>query len=125
MASPDQRKRLARSANRALDELSALAFSSLSDVYTKDGAIIAPADMPRDISVAVKKIKRKEIVGKDADGNQAVIGHTVEVEMHDKLGPLTKLGLHHGLFTARVEHSADEDLLQAIREGRARSLASP
>ena len=120
----EERKRLRHSATRVTDELAALAFSCLSDVYTKDGTIIAPADMPRDIAAAVKKVKRREIIGKDSDGNEAVIGHTVEIEMHDKTGPLRLLGTHYNLFAEQVKHSADEDLLQAIREGRARSLAT-
>lgn len=54
-----------------------------------------------------------------------MIGHTIKIELVDKLAALRLLGQHYGLFADKMEHSADDDLLQAIREGRARSLASP
>ena len=48
-----------------------------------------PADLPYPVALAVKKLRRKEILGAPNDaGERQVIGHTIEVEMHDKIAPL-------------------------------------
>jgi hypothetical protein len=88
-----ERKRLANNAQRVADTLAAMAFTPISDVFTKDGTLTAPADMPYPIALAVNKIRRKEILGMpDGEtGKRQVIGHIVDVEMVDKVQPLCLL----------------------------------
>lgn len=121
----EESARLKSKAERVTENLAAMAFSSLADVYSQEGNLILPTDLPRDVALAVKKIKRREIIGKDADGKPAVIGHTVEVEMHEKTAALRLLGLEHGMFTEKVEHSmSDEQVLAALDRGRDRARAA-
>jgi hypothetical protein len=39
--------------------MAAMAFATISDVLTNDGTLIAPADMPYQIALAVEKTRRK------------------------------------------------------------------
>jgi hypothetical protein len=39
--------------------MAAMAFTTISDVLTNDGTLIAPADMPYQIALAVEKTRRK------------------------------------------------------------------
>lgn len=88
-----------------------------------DGTIIPPNLMPADLAGAVKRIKRKEMLAKDADGKTIVIGHTVEVEMHDPLPALRLLGLEEGMFKEREDGDATADaLVVLLREARERAL---
>jgi phage terminase small subunit len=120
----EEAKRLESKARKVTDALAGMAFTVISDLYTKDGTIIAPANLPRDVAIAVRKVKRREILGPPDDaGERQVVGNTVEVEMVDKLQPLRLLGLELGMFGEKVEHAADDAIIQALREGRARSLA--
>jgi phage terminase small subunit len=119
-----ERERLAVTAQTVTDALAAMAFTTIGDVYTEEGTIIAPADMPRDVALAVKRIKRREILmATEGDaGKRKVIGYSIEIEMHDKVAPLRLLGLELGMFTEKVEQTADDALLVALREGRERAL---
>lgn len=96
----ESRKRLAAKADRITNELAAMALANISDVFTGEGTIIPPHDMPRDIGAAVKKLKRNEILGAvdPETGRRAILGHTIEVELHDKVGPLKLLGQRLGMF---------------------------
>lgn len=121
----EEAKRLESTYRKVSDTLAAMAFTTIGDVYEKDWSVIAPADLPRDVAVAVKKIRRKEILGglDGESGGRQVIGYITEVEMHDKIAPLRLLGLELGMFTEKVKHTADDAILAAIKEGRERSLA--
>src|SRR5258708_19036160 len=46
----EERERLESNGRKVTDHLAALAFSSISDVFAKDGTIVAPADMPHSVS---------------------------------------------------------------------------
>lgn len=120
----EERIRLASNAQKVTDTLAALAFSSIADVLDDQGNVIPLTQLPRDIGQAVKKIKRREIIGVDlTTGEKKVVGHTIEVEMHDRVQPLRLLGLEVGLFTEKVEQSGDDAFLRALREGRERALS--
>jgi Terminase small subunit len=127
----DARIRLAnkRKANGVLDELSTMAFSNVADVFTGEGTIIPPHDMPREIAAAVKKVERTEILGAldEETGRRQILGHTVKLEMHDKVGPLKLLGQNLGIFTeptplvqlgkgfAAILEAANQRALEAVR----------
>jgi len=119
----EEAKRLENKAQKVSDSLAAMAFTSLADVMDDRGNVIPLTDLPRDVGFAVKKVKRQEIVAGSGD-ERVVVGHTIEVEMHDKVQPLRMLGLEVGMFKEKVEHTADDDLLVAIREGRERARAA-
>ena len=52
-----------------------------------------------------------------------VIGYDVDVELHDAVTPLRLLGLELGMFTEKTEHTADDELIEAMRRGQALALA--
>jgi hypothetical protein len=114
----EERERLTVNAQKVGDHLAAIAFTSLADVYTASGTMIPPVDLPRETAMAVKRLKRREIFSPDG----VVIGHTIEVEMYDKIAALRLLGLEHQMFVEKTEHVADDALLAALRDARERSL---
>lgn len=100
--------RYAHTAEKVLHELALIAFANLNDLYDEQGRLLAPHDTPREVAAALKARTPNQFGTK--------------IEMHDKVGALTKFGAHYGLFTERVELVAGETMLQLIREGRERSL---
>lgn len=118
----EERIRLTSNAQTVTDTLAAMAFTSLADVLDDQGNVIPLTELPRDVALAIKKIKRREIIGL-VDGQKAVVGHTIQVEMHDKVQPLRLLGLEVGMFTEKVVQSGDDAFLRALHEGRERALA--
>ena len=81
--------------------------------------------MPREMAAAIKKLERAEIKGRDADGNPIVTGHTISVELWDKLAALRMLGQHYGMFVERVEVAAGgRDFAAVLREARERLMAA-
>jgi phage terminase small subunit len=108
---------------KVTDVLAAAAFGNIADVFNDDGSIMMPTDMDRDVASAIKSMKRKEILAKVGEGGEVkVIGHTIEISMHDRVQPARLLGLELGMFKEKVEHSVDDDIVRAIREGRERAL---
>jgi phage terminase small subunit len=95
-------KRLQATAAKIDQVLAAKAFASISDVYDEHGAIMQPHQMPREVALAVKKIKRTEILNKLSEGGEPeLVGHTVEIEMVDQLAAARLLGERLGLFNAQ------------------------
>jgi len=80
-------------------------------------------DLPRETALAVKKIKRTEMVVTYLNGVKRVVRHTIEVEIYDPIQPLRMLGLELGLFTETVARGAGNALVEALRRRRARALA--
>jgi len=118
--------RYRHTAERTLDTLALIAFSNIADVFDENGRLIAPKDMPREVAAAIRKLERTEIKGRDADGNPIVTGHTMSVELWDKLAALRMLGQHYGPFVQRVEVAAagGRDFASALREARERAMAA-
>ncbi len=111
-------------AARILRTLSVQAFTPITALLDADGMTVPPQHWPLDVALAVKKMKRTEILttgGKD--GEEKLLGHTIEIEMVDKFQPLQALGKHENLFIEQVHHTADEDLLKALERGNERALA--
>ena len=98
----ERAKRLEAKARRIDDALAAKAFAAISDVFDAKGMVIPPHQMPRDVALAVKKLKRTEILNRTGkDGEPELVGHTVELEMVDALPALRALGERVGLFNAQ------------------------
>ena len=124
-------KRLEAKARKIDDALAAKAFAAISDVFDQHGMAIQPHQLPREIAMAVKKLKRTEIMQrKGSDGVPELVGHTVEVEMHDQLPALRALGERLRLFdpppiqTSHRPGFAEilEAAAQRVIEGRRRDL---
>ena len=114
-------RRYAPSKTNTLAEIAALAFSNVQDFYTAQGGLKRLADLPRHVTAAVKKVKAKEIKATSLEtGEEVVIGHETELELHDKLGALKMVGQHAGLFAEDDATGAVRDFAQLLREARAR-----
>ena len=98
-------------AERVLNELAKIAFSTAVDVFDEDGKPLRPQDVPLEVAAAIKSYRV------DSEGQASI-------EMHDKLAALRHLGSQYGLFTERVEVNAGEALVKAIREARERTRLS-
>ena len=106
--------------NRVLQELEALAFSSV-DHYRVSAAgevALAPGAPPNAMQ-AVQSIKRR-VTTRGTDARLETV-HEVEIRLWDKPGPLKLAGQHVGLFTDKVEHTGTillEDAVMASRRDR-------
>jgi phage terminase small subunit len=116
--------RYRRTAENTLATIALIAFANIVDAFDENGALIAPENIPREVGAAIKKIERVEISGRDADGNPTVTGHTVNIELWDKLAALRMLGQHYGLFVERVEVTPGRDFASVLREARERVIAA-
>jgi hypothetical protein len=93
-----QAERLASAAlkgDRVLAEMIALAFSDMADIVrVEDGRLIVSdfENLPRTVTTAIKKIKLRRSNKAEGDFDEVL-----ELELHDKLGPLTKLFEYLGL----------------------------
>jgi len=117
-------KRYRSTANKALGELAALAFSNVKDYYDRDGKLLPLDELPVYAAAAVKKVKSKEVKAFDlATGEEKVVGHERELELHDKIAALRMIGQHEGLFAERIELPVGADFATALREARARAIA--
>lgn len=114
-------KRYERSADLTLQELAWVAYSNILDAFDEHGALLAIEDMPREVGASIKKIERIEIRGTDSNGNPAVVGHKVKIELVDKLVALRLLGQHYGLLQEKIKLSASADFADLLREARERS----
>ena len=79
---------------------------------------IADVRRPR----SVKKIERNEVLGgedPDNPGRRKILGHTVKVELHDKVAPLKLLGQHLGMFNEPVHEVTHGKDFAAILEAAA------
>ena len=115
-------KRYAPTRKNALSELAALGFSNIQDFYTDQGALKPLNQLPRHAAAAVKKLKSKEITAIDLEtGEERVVGHERELELHDKVAALRMIGQHVGLFADETDAGAAvRDFAALLREARAR-----
>ncbi len=115
----ERARRLEAKAQKIDDALAAKAFTVISDVFDRDGMVIQPHQMERDVAAAVKKLKRTEIKrAKGTDGEPELVGHTVEIEMVDAL---PALGERLHLFTLHPSRPAPAPAL--LRGSRRRHSA--
>jgi phage terminase small subunit len=96
-----------RSAAEIIKELENIGFSNVSDVleWNESGAcfIKNSDELPREVSAAIESIQVEEkTIGKESDESMIL---KTKVKLHPKLPALLKLGMEHGLFKEKVEHS--------------------
>lgn len=97
----EQSRRTDIRADAVLEELRRIGFADLRNVMSwgPDGARLLPSDgLDTAVAAAVKKVK--QVPTED--------GERIEIELHDKIAALTKLGQHLGLFVERHEHSGTD-----------------
>lgn len=118
-----EQRGLRRERKAVMRGLAALAFSRISDIYDRNGAVISPAKWPLPVALAIKRFKIREVRGPpDESGRRQSTLLSVEVEFHDKATPLRLLGGYCGLFTGKSAEVSDDRLVSALRESRRHSL---
>ena len=118
-----EQRGLRRELKGVVHGLAALAFSKISDIYDRNGAVISPAKWPMPVALAVKRFKIREMRGPpDESGRRQSTLLSVEVEFHDKATALRLLGEYCGLFSGKSAEDTDDRFVSALRESRKRSL---
>jgi len=102
-------------ADRVLKELAKIAFSNMRDYWPREGSTLDRLRLDEDRTAAIKEITIDEMV--DRDG---VLHRRTHLKLHDKLGALTSLARHLGLFTDRhvIENSIEYRVTRMTSEER-------
>jgi len=119
-------KRIDVDAERILRELACIAFTELRDICTwsdQSVTLTAASEIEAEAHAAVKKVKLRTRESVTEEGK--VVSYTeVEVELHDKLRALERLGEYRRLFSVPVmdryrdEDEADEQIPQVALMAR-------
>lgn len=106
-----QKKREERTevtADMVVKELAKLAFGDISQIYDKDGRMLEPHELPKDVAATISSFKsRRENQGKDEDGN-IEFAFIDEYKRYDKTKALELLMRHLGMFAKDNEQSKPE-----------------
>jgi phage terminase small subunit len=86
--------------DRVLEELAKIGFSDIRRIFTDDGGLQNPSEMSDDMAAAVQSV---EVVVRQVPGeDRREVEHVHKIKLNDKLGALTQIGRHLGMFTDNV-----------------------
>jgi phage terminase small subunit len=88
---------------RVLQELAKIGFADVRRMFTPGGNLLPPTDLNDDMAAAVQSVE--VVVRRAPGGEQGEVEHVHKIKLNDKLGALTQIGRHLGMFTDRHEHS--------------------
>ncbi|KXU99245.1 terminase [Gluconobacter potus] len=98
-------KRTEITQDRVLQELAKLGFGDIRDIFSEDGSLRHPKDMDADAAARISSI---EVVVKPVPGTQGQeVEHVAKIKAWDKLGALTQIGRHLGMFKDKLETSGE------------------
>lgn len=117
-----QEKRAARTeitADRVLQELAKIGFSDVRKVFTENGGLVNPADLDDETASTVAAI---EVVTRRTPGagEEAEIEYVHKIKQWDKLGALTQIGRHLGMFTDKLQVDVSDELASRLQIARQR-----
>lgn len=95
-------KRTEITADRVLQELAKIGFADVRRIFAPGGSLLSPTDMDDDTAAAVQSVEVVERPRRNADG-EVEIEQIKKVRLNDKLGALTQMGRHLGMFTDKTE----------------------
>jgi phage terminase small subunit len=112
VAQDERARRTEITADRVLQEFAKIGFGDIRRIFTADGSLKGPAEMDDETAATVASI---EVVVRpsgmvDAEGNREV-EHVHKIKAWDKIGALTQIGRHLGMFTDKTEHSGSIAIL--------------
>lgn len=116
-------KRAELKAADVLAEIRRVAFSDLSKAYAKNGSLLHPKEMPKDLRHALCQIESQELFD-GAGGDRALIGTTKKIKLHDKVRALEMLAKYFGLLTEKIEHSGAIGAGDRLTEDEFRKIAN-
>lgn len=105
---------------RVLTELAKIGFADVRRLFTPTGGMVPPSDLDDDIAPAVSSIEVVERPIRNADG-EIEVEHVRKVRLNDKLGALTQIGRHLGMFLDKVELSGRIGLADRLDAARRRA----
>lgn len=120
---PEGRPKSDISPKRILEELARLAFLDPRKLFDEQGELVPIHKLDEETAAAIAGLDHEEIYSGRGKDRQK-IGRTAKVKLIQKTQALELLGKYHKLFTDRVEHSGDDELLAALLEGRKRVSGS-
>lgn len=106
----------AMSADEVLMRLADQARADLGDFLHDDGEIDIAAMKRAKKTYLLRKIKRTERTGETESGGTWAETR-VEVELHDAQSALNLIGRHHKLFTDKIEHDVQGQMVVKVIEG--------
>lgn len=118
-------KRSARTeitADRVLQELARIGFADVRRIFTPGGGLLTPTDMDDDTAAAVASVEVVERPRRNEAG-EVEIEHVRKIKLNDKLGALTQMGRHLGLFTDKLELEVGTELAERLTRARLRQRA--
>ncbi|MFT8418466.1 MAG: terminase small subunit [Acetobacter sp.] len=87
--------------DRVLRELAKLGFGDIRDIFSEDGSLLHPGNMDADAAARISSI---EVVVRPVPGSQGQeVEHVAKIKAWDKLGALTQIGRHLGMFKDKLE----------------------
>lgn len=118
-ARAERSKRVGITADRVLMEIARIALGDPRVLFRDDGSLRAPTEYTEDDAAMIEGIKTRRIVelGIDEDGKQKMQNVEIqEVKLASKIGALTQLGRHLGLFNDKLEVTVQTPLAQSLEE---------
>lgn len=130
----ERSKRTEITADRVLQELAKIGFADVRKLFTPGGHLLSPTDMDDDTAATIASVEvvTRRLPGASDDmedqGHGGALkrgGSEVEyihkIKSWDKLGALTQIGRHLGMFTDKLELGVNEDLGNRLQAARLRS----
>ena len=111
--------RVKRSADEVVLALENIGYLDTTAIWNADRSMKHPMDWPPDLRLCVKRFR---VIRRNAEAGD---GHTDimwDVEFWPKLEALRLLGMHHGQFAEKVEHTHLIKVADGLKAGRERSL---
>lgn len=89
---------------RVLEEFGKIAFADIRGIFGPGGNLINPGDMTDEMAAAVQSV---EVIVRRVPGDEKHVEEVHKLKLHDKLGALTQVARHLGMFVDRsqVEHA--------------------
>lgn len=123
-AMAERSKRVGVNADRVVLELAKIGLGDPRVLFNPDGSLRAPTDYNADDAAMIEGIKTRRIVEADSEGNMKPV-EIQEVKLASKIGALTALGRHLGIFNDKMELSVNAPLAQALDAAFKRTGARP
>lgn len=106
------------SATRTLEEMRRLGFSNVADLFDEKGDLRPLHTLTREQAACIASL---EVVMKNATAGDGKIDRVLKIKIWDKPRVLEMLGKHFALLTERVKLEADDELIDALKQGRLRA----
>lgn len=100
-------------ADRVLAEFAKLGFADVRRIFNAGGQLLDPTMMDDETAAAVQSV---EVIVRRTPGEEKHVEHVHKIKLADKIGALTQIGRHLGMFTDKVEHSGKVSLETLLTE---------